>query len=1562
MNVGRLYRGIALPAAVTMSEPPPPVQFCDQVSSTSALLSSLLGGEEVHITAWNENERSVVDWQERCIELEGSLQRFRDQAAQIRELLREKLADLEQRKEDAEKRADEAERRAQLMEKRLAEATWNASQHGDSCNVGSNIEKLTNLHSEKDDAINTLEQQVEEQKKLRIQDARQVEAKAAKIKEWVTNKLKELEEQNQHLRQQNQKCNEQLELLKNRLTQLSQLSSRSKPRDRASTEDSSRGSFEDRGESDDSLPPEIPERISPTSIRRIRREHSLGEEGTTLREAILREGHCNADSDSDPLYAAVDYSKKKSHTRSAPPRVKLERKKYNDGNASILSSTASEEQCDSEADVRHDSRVDSGSVDVDTPACLTPRSPLTPNALVSISDPPTNGDSSDGTSPHSDGKRKPVPPPRSRVPAKPKANNCSSSPVVSQVQSQPMVSNSEMNGSKHGASSSSSDNYDNVECKISSQKKSKVDQHSSSEKKKIVCADNEIHDYAEIYTPSQELPNFPSRENGDDLEGKPPTPPLHRFPSWESRIYEVAINGISMSSDSLQGTPSTSPNNNSKPSTDPYINNIFPDLNIPVYATVKGRASQIRSMPFTGDSSDSSDNEDTRVTVTTTSSQTTSGETESSLSTGSPSKSGKTTGSSLSPSPAKQNCISPTKSVKRDASIESVLSDDYAIPPDAVSSDTISIVSVEPQAVKMSITQVSPKKESLEKSGYLTKLGGKFKTWRRRWFVLKNGTLSYYKTQNDVGRKPQGQIILDEVCRVNRAEGAATFEISTGKRTYYLTADSINTMEEWVKVLQNVLRRNATRLLLSKEDNKPTIEGWLTKVKHGHSRRYWCVLIGRMFLYFKTPNETTPLGQINMRDARVEEVIHVSDSDEEEQEEDMCKSEYTIGIFPNHQGPTYLLMANKQEMDVWLYHLTVVSSGENLAGTQYEQLIARLMEADGDENSVIWRHPLLLYSKDSISQPLTTLPSEQLQTEAVKLFKSIQLFISVPLDTSGIDYHVALAQNALQQCLTFPELQNEFFCQLIKQTSRHCYQRLGVQQLLLCATQSLFLCDTSAAEKTSPTSTVPSDRPSLTENKLNPPTFMFVQAWQLLALAISLFIPKNRTLWYLRTHLQRNVDSKTEPGKYAIFCQRALERALTNSSRECKPSRMEVLSILLKNPYHHSLPHSIPVHFLNGTYQVVGFDGSTTVEEFIQSLNAEAGIRDTSHSGFFLYSDDPIEKGMEHCLQSSSKLCDVISKWEQALREKHLGKFENTRIIKLMYKNRLCFRQLLKAETDKERLLTAYQINDEVMQGKFPLTRELALELAALMAQIEFGDYNGDKIRGSGGPPTNPQHQLQQVIEKFYPHRYREIQGEKQVIDNIREKWKQLKGRLVLDCVRIYLNCARKWSYCGAKLFSAKLKSGDQAMIWLAVVEDSIVLLDYVTMQPLVRYLYSGVMTFGGCRDDFMLVISSSDGETGHNTERLLFSMSKPKILEMTLLIADYMNALGRPALVPPSPQVSTLSRLEKIRAKIRASNTLPSCGTAVDSPDIVKVAAEADSRLLHRSESCKKRGGSDST
>lgn len=53
---------------------------------------------------------------------------------------------------------------------------------------------------------------------------------------------------------------------------------------------------------------------------------------------------------------------------------------------------------------------------------------------------------------------------------------------------------------------------------------------------------------------------------------------------------------------------------------------------------------------------------------------------------------------------------------------------------------------------------------------------------------------------------------------------------------------------------------------------------------------------------------------------------------------------------------------------------------------------------------------------------------------------------------------------------------------------------------------------------------------------------------------------------------------------------------------------------------------------------MVGFDGSTTVEEFLVTLNREIGCRDVSQSGFALFSDDPIEKDEEHWLEPKTKV------------------------------------------------------------------------------------------------------------------------------------------------------------------------------------------------------------------------------------------------------------------------------------------------------------------------------------
>ena len=77
-----------------------------------------------------------------------------------------------------------------------------------------------------------------------------------------------------------------------------------------------------------------------------------------------------------------------------------------------------------------------------------------------------------------------------------------------------------------------------------------------------------------------------------------------------------------------------------------------------------------------------------------------------------------------------------------------------------------------------------------------------------------------------------------------------------------------------------------------------------------------------------------------------------------------------------------------------------------------------------------------------------------------------------------------------------------------------------------------------------------------------------------------------------KTYTEVTIYFRTETGKYAMYCSQALERAVSTCSltgapaRTAKPSRMEVLSILLKNPHHHSLPHALPVHLANDSYQV----------------------------------------------------------------------------------------------------------------------------------------------------------------------------------------------------------------------------------------------------------------------------------------------------------------------------------------------------------------------------------------
>ncbi|QCD78244.1 protein-serine/threonine kinase [Vigna unguiculata] len=90
-----------------------------------------------------------------------------------------------------------------------------------------------------------------------------------------------------------------------------------------------------------------------------------------------------------------------------------------------------------------------------------------------------------------------------------------------------------------------------------------------------------------------------------------------------------------------------------------------------------------------------------------------------------------------------------------------------------------------------------------ERTGWLTKQGEYIKTWRRRWFVLKQGKLFWFK-DSAVTRasRPRGVIPVATCLTVKGAEDILNkphaFQLSTRSDTMYFIADSEKEKEDWI--------------------------------------------------------------------------------------------------------------------------------------------------------------------------------------------------------------------------------------------------------------------------------------------------------------------------------------------------------------------------------------------------------------------------------------------------------------------------------------------------------------------------------------------------------------------------------------------------------------------------------------------------------------------------------------------------------------------------------------------------------------------------------------------
>ncbi|KAJ4922168.1 hypothetical protein JOQ06_016503, partial [Pogonophryne albipinna] len=95
------------------------------------------------------------------------------------------------------------------------------------------------------------------------------------------------------------------------------------------------------------------------------------------------------------------------------------------------------------------------------------------------------------------------------------------------------------------------------------------------------------------------------------------------------------------------------------------------------------------------------------------------------------------------------------------------------------------------------------------KAGYCVKQGALMKNWKRRYFMLEENALSYYKS--DLEREALRVIPLKEIHKVQECKQSDLmmrdnlFEMVTSSRTFYLQADSPEDMHSWIKAISGAI-------------------------------------------------------------------------------------------------------------------------------------------------------------------------------------------------------------------------------------------------------------------------------------------------------------------------------------------------------------------------------------------------------------------------------------------------------------------------------------------------------------------------------------------------------------------------------------------------------------------------------------------------------------------------------------------------------------------------------------------------------------------------------------
>ncbi|XP_034937659.1 myosin-I heavy chain isoform X2 [Chelonus insularis] len=477
-------------------------------------------------------------------------------------------------------------------------------------------------------------------------------------------------------------------------------------------------------------------------------------------------------------------------------------------------------------------------------------------------------------------------------------------------------------------------------------------------------------------------------------------------------------------------------------------------------------------------------------------------------------------------------------------------------------------------------------------------------------------------------------------------------------------------------------------------------------------------------------------------------------------------------------------------------------------------------------------HVYWAFSRQMIPQSLTKLPDPEEQI-ALSVFQLILTYAGLGQNGDTVrsveDEHVNLIQTVMERCMRKENLLGELYIQLIKQTTDHP----------------------------------------------DPNSRVNLRHWALLSLACSVILPPQKIIRkYLIAHLKRCAsDYVTEEGKYARFAEKCLYKTQGTRRRQWPPSREEIMCTINRRPIYARF------HFMDGQYHAVEFHPSATARDVMEIIKAKIGLEESA-MGYAIYE---VLGATERSLVPEEKIADVMSKWEKyrtanASQQGQVPRKHGHHLF--LFKKHLFLDQYMNLDDPVEKELLYHQVLHDLRADRFPITEMEAIMLTALQAQVELGDCQ-DSL-------SNQEYRT--IASHCLPSRMVPSFN----IEAVIQHHQSLRGMTPPEAKKAFLNLIQSWPLHKATIFDVmqSFTSNWPRVLWLAVDQQGLHLLEHRSRNGLCTYEYSSILSYSPALNCLMII-------TGTDKKQSKVILTTSQAFQIANLIREYMEVLQIPPEIP---------------------------------------------------------------